>query len=257
MRKTIAEYLLKKTLFRPVKLPEQYAFAFDAPFEEIWLETPDGQRLNALYFKCDVIQTQRRGVVLYFHGNRDHLQRWGAFHAEFNRLGYDFFIPDYRGYGKSTGEPDEQLMFEDARMLYQWVRERYAPEEIILYGRSLGSAFASYLAANHPARLLILETPFNNIKGLLSSHLPRFDLTFEPALKFPNHEHLERSSIPMLIFHGTRDRVVPYSSAATLKTYLKKGDAFITIEGGSHNNLSSFPEYRQYLEEWLKASSSQ
>jgi len=244
------DYLLKKALFRPVKLALDYEFQFEASFEELWLDTLDGQRLHALSFPA--AKRAARGVVLYFHGNRDNLQRWGAKHAIFTEMGYDFVAPDYRGYGKSSGEPDEQRFFEDAHLFYQRLLERYPAEQIVLYGRSLGSGIASWLAARFPAKMMILETPFDNIKGLISSHLRQDDLTFEPTLRFPNDEHLAKATMPVLIFHGARDRVVPYASAARLKAGLKPGDLFVTIEGGSHNNLEEFKHYHTILREWLE-----
>lgn len=249
MLSPLSVYLQKKAIFRPVRLAADYRFQFPEPFEEHYFATPDGQRLNGLFFPASGISG--RGVVLYFHGNRDNLQRWGAMHRDFTALGYDFFAPDYRGYGKSTGEPEEKTLYADALLIYKWLRKKYAPEEIVLYGRSLGSGMACYLAAQVPVKMLILETPFDNIRGVLTSHLRKNDLPFEPAFEFPNHSFLEKTTAPVLIIHGTRDRVVPYSSAARLKLCLKPGDEFVTIEGGSHNNLSSFEKYRERLQHWL------
>lgn len=239
----------KKVLFRPKVLPPNHRFHFDEPVEEHFLDTPDGERLNALLFPS--AETFSRGVVLYFHGNRDNLQRWGAMHRDFTRLGYDFFAPDYRGYGKSTGDHDEARYLQDAEQAYYWLREKYAPEDIVLYGRSLGSGMASYLAAQVPARMLILETPFDNIRGLLASHVRRHEPPFEPAFSFPNDENLQKSSLPKLIFHGTRDHVVPFASASKLKKVLLPGDEFVTLEGGSHHNLHTFPAYQERLRAWL------
>ena len=250
MLSPLSVYLQKKALFRPVRLEADYCFRFSEPFEEHYFATPDGERLNGLFFPAP--GAYRRGVVLYFHGNRDNLQRWGAMHRDFTDLGYDFFAPDYRGYGKSTGEPEEKTLYADARLIYKWLRKKYAPGEIVLYGRSLGTGMACYLAAQVPARMLVLETPFDNIRGLLTSHLRKNALPFEPAFEFPNHAFLGKTTMPVLIFHGTRDRLVPYSSAASLQVCLKPGDEFVTIEGGSHNNLPSFQKYRERLQHWLE-----
>lgn len=249
MPSPVSVYLLKKALFRPVRLAADYRFEFSEPFEEIFFATQDGERLNALFFPAPA--SRKRGVVLYFHGNRDNLQRWGAMHRDFTSLGYDFMAPDYRGYGKSTGEPDEKRYYADARLMYKWLQKKYRSEDIVLYGRSLGSGMASYLAAHVSARLVILETPFDNIRGLLSSYLRYSTSPIEPAFLFPNHEFLCKATLPVLIFHGTRDRVVPYASAANLKACLKAGDEFVTIEGGSHNNLPEFEKYKERLKQWL------
>lgn len=249
MTTAVSVFLQKKALFRPVQLAADYPFRFDVPFTEHYFATPDGERLNALLFPADM--PARKGVVLYFHGNRDNLQRWGAMHRDFTVRGYDFFAPDYRGYGKSTGEPDEKHYFEDALLVYKWLCKRYAPEEMILYGRSLGTGMATYLAAHVPARMLILETPFDNISGLLASHLGNTEPPFKPVFHFPNDKFLRKAILPVLIFHGTRDRIVPHASAARLKGCLKPGDEFVTIEGGSHHNLPTYEKYRERLDAWL------
>ena len=250
MLSAFSTFLQKKALFRPRVLAAGYRFVFSEPFTEHFFDTPDGARLNALFFPTSA--PIKRGVVLYFHGNRDNLQRWGAMHGDFSRRGYDFLAPDYRGYGKSSGAPNERHYFADALLVYTWLRQRYAAEEIVLYGRSLGTGMASHLAARVPARMLILETPFDHIGGLLASYIRRHEPPFEPAFQFPNDKNLKATTLPLLIFHGTRDRVVPYASADNLRGVLKPGDEFVTIEGGSHNNLNTFELYQKKMTEWLE-----
>ena len=242
-------FLQKKALFRPVTLAADYTFSFDAPFEEHFLDTPDGARINLLRFPT--AWAQRRGAVLYFHGNRGSLQRWGAMHADFTSRGFDFIAPDYRGYGKSTGEPNERTLYKDGRQVYDWVRQDYPAHNLILYGRSLGTGVACYLSAHVRAKMLILETPFDNIGGLLASYLRRAELPFRPAFFFPNDRHLRQTTLPALLFHGTADRVVPYASAARLQACLKPGDEFVTIPGGTHSNLREYEMYQEKLGEWL------
>ncbi len=250
--KALSTFLQQKILFRPTLLKANHTFHFDQPFEEIWLDTDEPAiRLNALFFPAQ--RQPSRGVVLYFHGNRDNLQRWGGFAGDFTGLGFDFFCPDYRGYGKTPGTPNEAAYYADAERAYLFLRKKYPPERIVLYGRSLGTGLAAYLAAHVDARMLILETPFDNIHGLLASHLRRNALPFQSAFHFPNDRHVRKAPMPVLIFHGTRDHVVPYSCAVHLKKCLKPGDEFVTIEGGSHSNLREFSIYREQLEAWLAA----
>ncbi|MEQ1744275.1 MAG: alpha/beta fold hydrolase [Saprospiraceae bacterium] len=243
------EYLQKKALFRPTKLKPGYRFSFDGPFDELFLDTPDGARINLLRFAAK--NGPSRGVVLYFHGNRDNLQRWGHLNQDFTERGYDFVVPDYRGYGKSTGEPNERTYFEDARLVYDWLLADHHESNIHLYGRSLGSAMACFLAAHVRARSLVLETPFDNIRGLVAAHLRRSDVPFRTAFFFPNDHHLRQTELPVLLFHGTDDRVVPYPCAARLQACLKPGDEFVTVPGGTHNNLREYDIYQQKLGAWL------
>lgn len=247
--KPFSAYLQKKAIFRPTVLPADYTFTFDAPFEEFFLDTPDGARLNLLRFPS--ARPPRRGVVLYFHGNRDNLQRWGAMHRDFTGRGYDFIAPDYRGYGKSSGEPNEHTYYEDARLVYDWVHLNYPAYPIVLYGRSLGSGMACYLAAHVRAKAVILETPFENFSSLVASFIGQTEIPFRPALSFPNDRHLRQSGLPALLFHGTADRVVPYDCAVRLKASLKPGDEFVTIPGGTHSNLREYPVFQEKLDAWL------
>ncbi len=241
----LLEFLQKKALFQPVRLPAGHRFDFAEPFEELFLDAPDGEKINALWFKTEA--KQRRGVVLYFHGNRDNLQRWGAENQRFTSLGWDFFALDYRGYGKSSGEPSEAGCYVDGGLAYDFLRAKFSPEEIVLFGRSLGSGVATHLAASVAARQLILETPFDNVRGILEGHLRGIRVRAEPVFKFPNDENLRRVQMPVLIFHGTRDRVVRLSSAENLRKWLKPGDEFVVVEGGGHHDLSKFERYRERL----------
>ncbi len=95
---------------------------------------------------------------MFTRGNRDSLQRWGHMHQNFTERGFDFVAP-YRGYDESTGEPSERTYYEDARLVYDWLLADHLSSSIVLYGRSLGTAMACYLAAHVRAKKLIMETP--------------------------------------------------------------------------------------------------
>ncbi len=246
----VAEFLQRKALFRPSVLPAAHRFGFDgAVFEEHFLNTPDGARLNVLRFPTS--WPQCRGVVLYFHGNRGNLQRWGFMHRDFTVRGYDFVISDYRGYGKSSGHLSERSLYEDARLVYDWVVERYPSIQIELYGRSLGSAPACFLGAHVRAHRLILETPFDSLPGLLAAYLGREHLPLRTHYTLPNNHHLRHCPLPVLLLHGTDDLVVPMRCAERLRECLKPSDEFIVIPGGTHHNLPTFDRYQEALNHWI------
>ncbi len=235
-------------IFRPTRLDQGYKFIFEAGYEELFIETPDGGRLNALWFRTDSVP---RGVVLYFHGNAGDLQRWGHLHQFFRRQGYDFLVYDYRGYGKSTGKRSQAIMYEDALAMYRFVRQHYPPEKILLYGRSLGTTFASRVAATEQAKMLILETPFYSMTNLFYTYYPFLPHIFFFRYTFPSNEHLQKVHMPIVIFQGTDDLVVPYRCSARLKPLLKDEDTFFTIPGGGHNNLLFYDIYNLKMEEIL------
>ena len=103
-----------------------------------------------------------------------------------------------------------------------------------------------------PAKMLILETPFHNIRGAIQMNIPLLWLPFPIQYKFANDQHLQKVECPVYIFQGTNDWVVPYTSACLLKPYLSSADHFITIPKGAHKNLPTFEVYQKKLEEILE-----
>ena len=244
----VSLYLLQDLLiFQPESLSKTYQYGFQDTFEEVWLQTEDNLQINALHFKAE----QPRGVVLYFHGNKGNLLRWGFYYRDFTRYNYDFLAIDYRGFGKSEGEASEAGSYKDARAAYKWLLERYDASDIIIYGRSLGSGVACQLATEVSSKMVVLETPFNSIQGAFEHSMPFFWYPYPFRTVYSNETKLPNISDPVYIFQGTADRTVPYSSVILLEPLLKPGDAFYTIEKGGHRNLNSFPAYYQYLEQIL------
>ncbi len=238
----------QKILFRPDKLTSDYQFDFSEPFEEHYFLTKDGVRINALLFPT---QNIKKGVVLYLHGNADNLQRWGKYQIEFTKRGYDAFAIDYRGYGKSGGEVSEEGMYSDALAAYQTLRKNHEAEEIIIFGRSLGTSVAAWLASKVEARMLILETPFENMRNLMHLQSLGFLLPFNFKYQFSTNQYLANVPCPIVIFHGTQDKVTPYQTAEALKKVLKKADQFVAITGGRHRGLRHFSEYQNALDRLL------
>jgi len=238
-------------IFRPDKLTSGHEFHFEADYEELSLCGKAGGRLNALWFHLPKKQ-QCRGVVLYFHGNSGNLARWGNLYHFFFRFGYDFFVCDYRGFGKSRGPRTEALLYDDARLMYEYLRRFYPPEKIIIFGRSIGSAMACRLASEMPARSLVLETPFASMRDLFYTYYPFLPRLFLFKYIFPNREYLPRVSYPVYIFQGTADFIVPERCAARLRPALKPADRFITIEMGRHNDLMIYDRYHRQMDEILR-----
>jgi len=245
----LALYLLQERLiFFPEKLPAGYAFDYDMPFEEVTWPV-DGAELHALHFRVD----DPRGVILYFHGNAGSLRGWGDVGEELAGYGYDVVISDYRGYGKSGGRiTGEAQLLADAEAAYAYVRERYAEERIVLYGRSIGSALATYLAAQHRPRLLILEAPFYSLHDLASRVMPPIaPLGLLLKYELPVYRWLGETECPAVIFHGTDDEVIPFDSSRRLLAHTRSPATFVPVEGGRHNNLERFEAYQAGLAEAL------
>lgn len=239
----LASYVFQNRLiFQAKKLPSEHHFAFDQPYEEYFISTPDNNTLNVLWFKPP---QKAKGLVIYFHGNADHLQRWGKYASDITQQGYEVLMMDYRGYGKSSGSPDEETLYADAALVYNWAKDKTMDEDIILYGRSMGAAIATHLAAQIQPKLLILETPFDELKG--ASVLQYLSSIVPLRTKFITKEFIDEVKGKIIIFHGTNDWVVSLKSAERLKPFLKETDEFIVIQGGSHNNLREYDKYHSTL----------
>jgi len=205
-------FFQENLIFHPQKIPTDYVYEFDADFEEITLETNDRALLNGLHFKVK----NPKGVILYYHGNAGSLYRWGEIAQYFVQKQYDVVIMDYRNFGKSEGNLTEEYLYEDSLTWYEYTKNAYPNIKIIVYGRSLGTTFATYVASQNKVQNLILETPFYSLEDEASK---RFKwLPVKKLLKYtmPTYQYIEKVSCPITIFHGTQDAVVSHENGQKL-----------------------------------------
>lgn len=243
-------YLQEKLMFHPESLPYNYAFKFEIPFKEVNIAMNANDNLNLVQFFPSAMQT--RGVVLYFHGNRGNINRYAKYAANFTRNGYEVWMPDYPGYGKTTGKLSEENLYKQANEVYKLANSKYKEDSIIVYGKSLGSGIAAWVASKKKCKRLILETPYYSMADLLGYYAPIYPTNSMTHFKLPTFQYLQEILEPVTIFHGTDDGVVPYSSGKKLTKFFKPGDEFITIKNGSHNNLNDFPLFHQKLDSLLR-----
>lgn len=245
-----ALYLLEeKLIFLPTTLEQDYTFQFTYPFEEVFLETDSETVINAIHFKVE----QPKGVILYFHGNAGDLSRWGLVAEYFVDLEYDVFVMDYRTYGKSIGPLSENALFYDAQFCYDYLKERYTESDITLYGRSLGTGMATYLASENKPKQLLLETPYYSIVDVAKNRFPLFPVEKLMSYSFPSYTFIVNVVCPVLIIHGTDDTVVPLTSGKKLYDAINtQKSIFIEIADADHNNLIDFPEYHLAIKKQLR-----
>jgi pimeloyl-ACP methyl ester carboxylesterase len=236
-------FFQEKILFLPTTLEQDYKYESDYQFEELFLKTDADATINALHYKVE----NPNGVILYFHGNAGDLSRWGNIAEYFVAQQYDVLVMDYRTYGKSTGTLSEEGFYKDAQYCYNYLLKQYLETEIILYGRSLGTGIASYLAAENNPKQLILETPYYSILDVAESRFPMFPLEKLLKYNFSTFQFLPKTSCPITIIHGTDDRIVPYASSRKLFDLNLVNIKFVTIEGGHHNNLIEFDAYHKAI----------
>ncbi|MBM9498830.1 alpha/beta hydrolase [Leptospira sp. 201903071] len=242
-----------KLIFFPEKLPKDYTFQFPIQFQEIELSTPDGEKTYALYFKAN--NNDQNKTVLYFHGNAGSLRTWGGIFEDFIPLGWNVLISDYRGYGKNTGNLSESAMYEDGAFWLDYtIKNLNVPKNrIVVYGRSIGTGVAIDLVSKNPDLNLFLETPFTDLPSLAKDYYP-FLRPWMLRFQFENLKKLETIDSKIRIFHGTEDEIIPYRNSEVIlgKLKLEKKDVILyTIQDGTHNDLTVFPEYHQALKKSL------
>lgn len=240
----------KSMIFHPEALPHDHKFSFPYSFEEVDLNHGKQVRLNAIFAKTE--SPNKKGVILYHHGNAGNLNSWGNVAPDFLKLGYDILIPDYRGYGKSTGKLSEQMLTKDAQQFYEYLKERYSEDQIVLYGRSLGTGVTTNLARSVRCKMVILETPFLSVPDMAAEMLPPV-LPIRQLLsyKLDNADNLSNIQAPVYLIHGTEDELVPYRHSEGLVNVLKQPEVLYTIEGAGHNNISEFPVYHEVIAKLL------
>lgn len=243
----LVAYVQEKLLFHPRKLTVDHAYNFEWKFEEVNFETSRNVTINGLHFKAE----NPRGVIFYLHGNAGALDSWGHVALQFLQLNYDVLIIDYRGFGKSTGRISERGLFHDAQFIYNKLKEQYGEDKIVVYGRSIGTGIAAYVAAHNSPGKLILETPYYSMKDLVNNLYPAAP-AFILRYKFKTNEFLPKVKCPVCLFHGTEDEIIYYGSSVKLQQLFKPGDTLIMIKGGRHNDLERFAEYRNGLKQILE-----
>jgi uncharacterized protein len=244
-------YLQETIFFHPKKIRPGEAFSFAFAHKEVNLPVDESSILNFVkFFPADTAAT--KGIVLYFHGNRENINRYAPASVYFTKHGYEVWMPDYPGFGKTTGRFNEERLYDDAQAIYKLATKQFSADSIIIYGRSLGTGIATELASNQPCKRLILETPYYSLKELAGAHFPIYPVGFLVRYQFPLYEYLQTVKVPVAIFHGTKDGVIPYKHSSRLKPFMKKGDEFITIEKGGHNNLANYDLFHQKLDSLLK-----
>ena len=202
----ILYYVQDYLLFKPEKLSKDFEFYYqNQTIREYTLETKDGAVINGLRF---IPKGNSKGIVLYLKGNSKSIKGWGKFAVDFTRHGYNVLMIDYRGFGKSTGKRSQKAIKRDLQVIYNKLKALVPEEEIILYGRSLGSGFAAKLASmNHP-KLLILDAPYYSLTKVTARYMPFMPLSILMKYPLPTYKWLRYVQCPIHIIHGTNDKEV-------------------------------------------------
>lgn len=203
--------------------------------------------MTAWYFPPSV---KEKPVLLYFHGNAGHYGHRLPKVQDYLAAGYGVLLAEYRGYGGNPGTLGERELYRDGRAYMKWLeREKeIAPEQVILYGESIGSGVAVQMATEYSVRGLVLEAPFSSLLDVASKTYFFVPVRFLLKDTYNNIQKIGRIKAPLLIMHGRKDNVVPFWQGRRLFEAAGEPKKFIEIPDGGHNDLYNRGISRYVLE---------
>jgi uncharacterized protein len=226
--------------------PDQYG----VPFEDVRIRTQDGETLHAWY----LTSPSSRGTILYCHGNAGNITDRKPAIEGLLALRFDVFIFDYRGFGESTGAPTEAGTYLDAEAAWSYlVQERHvAPERIVIWGRSLGGAVATYLATKVSPKALVLESTFTSLPDLTDELYWIPDKSWV-AVKYPSLERIRNIRVPHFHAHSPDDDLIAYHHGRELfEASASPHKVFVEIGGTHRSGHLTEPQYREQLDSFFE-----
>jgi hypothetical protein len=224
---------------------------FGLDYRDLTLSTPDGVRINA--WRVFPSQADPLARMLFLHGNSGNLTEFTDKISGLVRLGLDVLAVDYRGFGRSEGKPTEAGVYLDAEAGYRyWLDEGARPEELVLFGYSLGGAAAVELARRRPAAGLIVESSFTSIKDMARRLYPLAPRFFLPDM-LDSLSKVPDLTLPALFIHGDRDETVPFGQGRRLYESYGGPKEWLPVAGAGHTDVETVggPEYRRRLTDFI------
>lgn len=218
---------------------------YSMQYEDHFFQTEDGVNLHGWWIE----HPDASGTVILSHGNAGNISHRISLVQMMKGLNVNFFLYDYRGYGKSEGKPDEAGLYLDGLAAYHFVRESKGinPGEIILFGRSIGGAVAAENAVKSEIGGLVIEAAFSDVRSLMRQLFPIVP-TFLAKYDFPVSEYLKEITVPVMIMHSHQDDIIPYSHGVKNYESANSPKWFIELQGG-HNDSFMVSE-TIYLAAW-------
>jgi len=246
---------------RLIYFPPRYPTGFVPPqryglqVDEVWITTADGVKLGAYFLP----HPSSPKVLLWFHGNADNIGFGLEQMKALATLDVNILALDYRGYGKSGGSPDEAGLYRDADAAYRDLAEtrHFKPENVIIYGHSLGGAVAVDLASKRECGGLIVESSFTSGRDMARRMFSIPLLAYVTKSRFDSIEKIRRVRSPVLVIHGTRDALIPFFMGEALYQAAPEPKVFFGVEGAGHNDVCAVggERYLRQLKEFISRPS--
>ncbi|MGA8262172.1 MAG: alpha/beta fold hydrolase [Arenicellales bacterium] len=206
--------------------------------EIIWLTSNDdhGDWITGLFAQGD---PARKQCLIHFYAGNENLGKMGSFIETCRSHGLSVLMFDYRGYGASRGRPRESAFYSDAKLIYEWLHERYPDYGAIVSGRALGTAVAIYLAQHFDVRGLILLSPFTSMMEVVSDIFPKDEIVIEEAMPFvfDNLDRIRKVRCPILMVTASEDATAPRHMIQELEAAVRTSLTRLDVPSTGHQDL--------------------
>jgi fermentation-respiration switch protein FrsA (DUF1100 family) len=243
--------------FHPDRIPPDRALPPPRGAEDVWFNAADGTRLHGWFFNSE---TPAAASIVYFHGNGGNISNVDWIGETFAKRGFNVLLVDYRGYGRSAGSPSaESGLYLDGEAAVDFLinHKGTAPDKIVLYGQSLGTAIATEVAGRRGVGALVLESGFSSASSVAASALPwlpRF-LHFVARNRFESAGKLAVIKVPVLITHGDPDPVIPTDESRALFAAANEPKKLLIFPGAGHNVFGTMGRvYLDQVEQFIRES---
>jgi fermentation-respiration switch protein FrsA (DUF1100 family) len=236
----LVRFLESTSVFYPGKVVNLTPAQVGLPFEDLYLTTSDGVKINAWLVK----QSHPASTVIFAHGNAGTMGERVIKMRFWYDLGLNVMMFDYRGYGHSEGNPSEKGVYLDALAVYDYLQTRkdIAHERIIGYGASLGGVVMIHLASQRRLAAVVVESSITSAKDMAKRLYP-FLPSFFMGIKFDSLSKIDKITCPKLFLHSREDHIVPFSMGQKLFEKASEPKKFIVINGG-HNDMGSITDLK-------------
>lgn len=250
--------LEQRTLYFPDSQLFAYPSALRLSYEDAFLTTMDGVKIHGWFIPAvqapPAALRDHAYAVLFCHGNAGNVSHRLDKVSRLRTLGQDWFLLDYRGYGKSEGTPSEQGTYADAEAAYRYLIEKrgMSPSRVVFYGESLGCAVAVEMAKRHPAAGLILESPFTSSVDMGKKFFPWLPVRWVTRYRYDNLSKMAAIQCPLLILHSPKDDIIPFEMGKRLFEAARPPKRFVELIG-DHNEgyIDSGDVYPNALREFF------